>query len=297
MPEASFNAKKEEARERIVNETISQFYPIADSRGVTKVVVAGKGGVGKTVISATLCHLFAMSGSKVLAVDGDPQMNLAPTLGLPAEHLNSITPLNSQLDYIEEKVGARPGSGWGLFLRLNPKVDDVVSRFGVGVTEKIRLLVMGTLSKASIGCLCPENTLLEATVNHLALGEDEIVILDTEAGVEHFGRAIARGFQHAVVVTDPSYNSLSVATAALRLANDLGIPRLHLVCNKVHNDNDKSKAEKYALKANLGFDYTTTMIPYDEKVYNCDPSVLPILGLPESPFLSCAKQLFDLIQH
>lgn len=293
MPETErFSSKSEEEREAIVNETIRQFRKPGSGKG-TKIVVTGKGGVGKTVLSAALCHLFAMNGSNVLAVDGDPQMNLAPTLGLSTDSVGRITPLNAQLDYIEERVGARPGAGWGGFLTLNPEVDDVVSRFGVKVTEKMRLLVMGTLSKAAVGCLCPENTLLQATVNQMALSDEDVIVMDTEAGVEHFGRAIARGFEHAVVVTDASYNSLSVASDALGLAHDLGIPNLNLVCNRMHDQKDREKVRSYISNSKLGFDFSSFFIPYDQGVYECDPSLLPMLNDVESPFLGSLGDLFD----
>lgn len=290
MPEKDFSAKSEEEREAIVKDTVSHFNPGSSGSG-TKIVVTGKGGVGKTAISAALCLLFANSGYNVLAVDGDPQMNLAPTLGFSSDDACKITPLNEQLDYIEERVGSRPNSGWGLFLTLNPKVDDVVERFGKIVNEKIKLLVMGTLSKAAIGCLCPENTLLHATVSHIALKEDEVVVMDTEAGVEHFGRAIAKGFDHAVVVTDPSFNSLTVALDALRLAKDLGIRNLHLVINRVRSPKDEQKARNYISKSEVGAEYDVTVLPYDELLYECDPSVLPIFK-NGSRFLGSLKNLF-----
>ncbi|HUI01036.1 MAG TPA: AAA family ATPase [Nitrososphaerales archaeon] len=292
MPDR-FSAKREEERETIVNRTVGNFLTVRGGAEGTKIVVTGKGGVGKTVISSALSTIFAENGFGVLAVDGDPQMNMAPTLGLSASQIASITPLNEQLDYIEERVGARPNSGWGMFLTLNPNVKDVVSRFGVEVTDRIRLLVMGTLSKAAVGCLCPENTLLEATVNHIALTRNEAVVMDTEAGVEHFGRAIAKGFNHAVVVTDPSHNACSVAAHALRLAHDLRIPGLHLVCNRWRSEDDRQKVVRFMADANLGFDFSFHMIPYEPQVYECDPSIQPVLKGGAGAFVRSLEELFE----
>jgi CO dehydrogenase maturation factor len=295
MPD-KFSAKKEEERETIVNRTVGRFLTARGDGQGTKIVVTGKGGVGKTVICASLSTIFAENDFRVLAVDGDPQMNMAATLGLSASQIAGITPLNEQLDYIEERVGARPNSGWGLFLTLNPNVKDVVSRFGVEVTDRIKLLVMGTLSKASVGCLCPENTLLEATVNHIALTKDEVVVMDTEAGVEHFGRAIARGFQHAVVVTDPSYNSCSVAAHALRLAHDLGIPGLHVVCNRVRSPEESRKVARFMANADLGFDFSFHTVPYEPRIYECDPSIQPVVNGGASNFLGSMEDLFEQLR-
>ena len=296
MSRINFNSMSEEDREAIVKRALESFHPAERSSG-TKIVVTGKGGVGKTSISAALCHAFARQGHRVLAVDGDPQMNLGPTLGLSIDKASKIIPLNAQLDYIEEKVGARPGSGWGMFLTLNPNVEDVVSRFGIQAAENIELLVMGTLSKASIGCLCPENTLLAATVNQIALRKDEVILMDTEAGVEHFGRAIAKGFDHAIVVSDPSYNSLSVAISALKLANNLNIPGLHLVCNKIRSSRDVEKVERFLYRENPGLGFSKFYLDYDLEVYESDPSILPVLNSSSSGFYAAIKDFSELLEE
>ncbi len=296
MHRINFNSMSEEDREAIVKRAVESLHPAEGSSG-TKIVVTGKGGVGKTSISAALCHAFARRGHRVLAVDGDPQMNLGPTLGLSIDKTSKITPLNAQLDYIEEKVGARPGSGWGMFLTLNPNVEDVVSRFGIQAAENIELLVMGTLSKASIGCLCPENTLLAATVNQIALRKDEVILMDTEAGVEHFGRAIAKGFDHAIVVSDPSYNSLSVAISALKLANNLNIPGLHLVCNKIRSRGDVEKVERFLYHENPGLGFSKFYLDYDLEVYESDPSILPVLNSSTSRFYAATKDFSELLEE
>ena len=166
-----------------------------------RAVITGKGGVGKTTLTACLATALARSGVNTLAVDEDPQMNLPHAMGLGVEKASAIIPLNLNSAYIEEKTGARPGAtGWGALFRLNPDVDDVVARFGVRVAEKLSMLVMGTVKQAGGGCLCAENVLLDSVIRHLALRENEGILLDTQAGVEHFGRALSRGFSHCLVV-------------------------------------------------------------------------------------------------
>ena len=91
------------------------------------------------------------------------------------------------------------------------------------------------------GCLCPENTTLAQAIRAVGLRPGEAIVLDTQAGVEHFGRAIARGFGHAVIVTDPTYSGIGVAVSAGRLARDLGIPSVHLVVNRVRDDADRER--------------------------------------------------------
>jgi CO dehydrogenase maturation factor len=198
-----------------------------------KVVITGKGGVGKTTLTACLARLLNEKGLNILAADEDPQMNLPYALGLPVTEAARIVPLNQHHDYIEEKTGVRPGKSFGALFRLNPRVEDVVARFGVQIATNLNLLVMGTVVQAATGCLCAENVLLDSVIRHLSLRENEAVLLDTQAGMEHFGRAIAKGFSQCLVVSDNSFNALAVASHSARLARQIGIPSVRLVINRI----------------------------------------------------------------
>lgn len=250
-----------------------------------RVLITGKGGAGKTTSTAILSRLLARKGYKVLAVDEDPQMNLPFALGIPEEEAGRIVPLTRNLDYIEEKVGARPGAGWGLMLRLNPEVDDVVDRFGIRAPDGIRLLVMGTVVQAATGCLCPENALLDAVVHYINLREKEVILMDTQAGVEHFGRAIAKGFRQAVVVTDVTFNSMQVALHAARLARELGIPYRHLVLNRMRSPRDVQRARNQLQKVDDGLFTTVTEIPFTEELLEIEPDISPIVEEGVAPQL------------
>ena len=227
-------AKIQRAKIMAAADTIEGHTKIVPERGF-RVVITGKGGVGKTTITALLSHLFAQKRFTTLAVDEDPQMNLPYAIGIPREDSEMIVPLTRNLDYVEEKTGARPGEGWGLMLRLNPDVSDVVERFGVKGPEGINILVMGTVVQAATGCLCPENALLESVVRYINLRDNEVILMDTQAGVEHFGRAIAQGFDQALLVTDPTFNAVQVVKHSAHLAKELGIPSVHLIINRVRS--------------------------------------------------------------
>ncbi|MCF6265419.1 MAG: AAA family ATPase [Desulfuromusa sp.] len=209
-----------------------------------RIVITGKGGVGKTTLTSCLSRYLAQRGTTVLAVDEDPQMNLPYALGLPIAEATKITPLNQDLDYIEEKTGVRPGKSWGAMFRLGPQVEDVVERFGVKVTDKLNLLVMGTVVQAAAGCLCAENVLLDSVIRHLTLRENEVILLDTQAGVEHFGRALSKGFSQCLVVADGTFNALSVARHSAQLARQIGIPYVHLVINRA-GEGGRSKLARF----------------------------------------------------
>ncbi len=257
-----------------------------------RVVITGKGGVGKTTLTALLAKQFAGSGMNVLAVDEDPQQNLAFSLGYPIEQAEEIVPLSRNFDYIEEKVGARPGDGWGLLLTLNPNVSDVVERFGVRIGPGIDLLVMGSVVQAATGCLCPENALLESVIRYIRLRDDEVILLDTQAGVEHFGRALAEGFDQALVVTEPGFNAFTVALHSAQLAEELGISTIHLVVNKVRNKDEQEKFEKM-LGAEHPFD-TIFYLPFEERVLDCEPDVSALLE-DSGPFMDEVQNIFNAV--
>ena len=254
-----------------------------------RVVVTGKGGVGKTTTTALLAHLFARDGYNVLAVDEDPQMNLPYALGLDREIADAIVPISQNLDYIEEKTGARPGTSWGLYLNLTPDISDVVDKFGVRVTDNISVLVMGTVSKAATGCLCPENALLDAVVKFISLKKGEVILMDTQAGVEHFGRALSKGFKHCVVVTEPTFNAVEVAKRTGMLAKEIGIPNVFLLVNKVRREKDIDKVMENVSRNEGVFD-TIMFAPYDELLLDVEPSVKPLLER-ETPYVEVINKL------
>jgi CO dehydrogenase maturation factor len=258
-----------------------------------RVVITGKGGVGKTSLTALLARLLTKDAYRVLALDADPQMNLPYALGLAPDRARSLVPLSRNLDYVEEKTGARPGSGWGLFFRLNPDVDDVVERFGVVSPDGVRLLVMGNTVQPAAGCVCPENSLLASVANAVSLRRGEAILLDTQAGIEHFGRALARGFRHAVVVTDPTFNGVQVALYAARLARELGIPAIHFVVNRVRDERDVERVSQILEEAG-GFPFASRhRLPYEERLFQCEPDVGPLLTDANSPFLRAVAELRD----
>ncbi|MCX6635459.1 MAG: AAA family ATPase [Acidobacteria bacterium] len=197
-----------------------------------KVAVTGKGGVGKTTVSAFLARCWHDLGRPVVAVDADPDANLAGTLGYGGP---AIIPLSKLKQLIEERVGG--GDAWGGFLRMNPRVDDIPLEFGV-VIDGIRVLVMGTIERGGSGCACPANVLLREVLNHLLLRNQEHVVVDMEAGVEHLGRGTAEGVDEMLVVVEPGWASMETAARVTALAQDLGIRRTHAVANKISGPDD-----------------------------------------------------------
>lgn len=201
-----------------------------------KIAITGKGGVGKTTLSALLAQAYADMGRQVLAVDADPSPCLAGALGFPAELRKGLKPIAEMDALIEERTGAKPGTIGGFFT-LNPRVDDIPDRFSV-MHRNVRLLEMGSVDLGGSGCICPESAMLKTLFTHLLFRRDDVLILDMYAGVEHLGRATVDFVDAMLVVVEPTRRSLGTAAQIKKLANDIGLTRLWLVGNKVRNEQD-----------------------------------------------------------
>ena len=202
-----------------------------------KIAVTGKGGVGKTTLSSLLARLYADAGFTVLAIDADPDANLAAALGFPPELVARIKPIADMSELVEERTGMKPGTSGGFFT-LNPRVDDIPDTLATSFNG-VKLLVMGTVKKGGAGCVCGENTLIKSLVRHLLVERRDVVIMDMVAGVEHLGRGTAAAVDAMLVVVEPGQRSLETARTVQRLAADLGIRRVYAVGCKVRSDHDR----------------------------------------------------------
>ena len=201
-----------------------------------KLAITGKGGVGKTTISALLAQTYAERGRQVLAVDADPSPCLAGALGFPVDLRKQLTPISEMDELIYERTGAKPGTTGGFFT-INPRVDDIPERFSV-IHRNVRLLEMGAVDIGGSGCICPESAMLKTLFTHLLLRKDDMLILDMYAGVEHLGRSTVDFVDAMLVVVEPTRRSLGTAAQIRKLANDIGLNRLWLVGNKVRDEDE-----------------------------------------------------------
>jgi len=234
-----------------------------------KLAITGKGGVGKTTLTALLAQVYADAGRDVLAVDADPSPCLAGALGFPDELCAKLHPIAEMDELIEERTGAKPGTVGGFFT-LNPRVDDIPERFSV-LHRGVRLLEMGSVDMGGSGCICPESAMLKTLFTHLLFRKDDVLLLDMYAGVEHLGRATVDFVDAMLVVVEPTRRSLGTAAQIKKLANDIGLTRLYLVGNKVRNGDEAAflNAETPGLPV-LG------CLPSDLKVQEADRLGIPV---------------------
>lgn len=198
-----------------------------------KIAVCGKGGSGKSTISALLAKDFARRGYNVLVVDIDESNDgLHRHLGMsrPDELINYLGGKEPAAKAILEYYSTGDpkkifDKKWGL-----GDIPDVYVR----QRGQIRLVAIGKIAHFGEGCACTMGTLSKLFFDNLALGDKDIVIADTEAGIEHLGRGIENGFDTVLVIVDPSYESLVLCEKIKKIAGDNGT-RAYFVLNKVDN--------------------------------------------------------------
>jgi CO dehydrogenase maturation factor len=202
-----------------------------------KLAITGKGGVGKTTIASLLSSAFAAEGKDVIAIDANPDANLAAALGFSEPEIRKIAPIVELHNIIKERTGADPGSP-GSFFKLNPKVDDLPEHFSIS-KGNIKLLVMGTVKRGGSGCLCPESAILKSLLSHLVLSRSEVVILDMDAGLENLGRGTAQSVDAFLIIVEPGQRSFQSARSIVKLAKDLGTDNCFVVGSKTKDENDR----------------------------------------------------------
>jgi len=246
-----------------------------------KIAITGKGGVGKTTLAAGLARLYADAGFKVLAVDADPDSNLASSLGIPEERMASVVPIADMKDLVAERTGSQPGT-FGTFFKLNPRVDDLPDSLSV-THAGVKLLVMGTVKEGGGGCVCPESVMLKALMQHLLLARKDVVVLDMEAGIEHLGRGTAQSVDAMIVVTEPGLRSIQTARAIRKLAEDIKIGRVFVVINKVERPDEvaqiQAKLDGMPLLGTISFSPAVRSSDLEGvSAYDADPAFLEELA-------------------
>ncbi|MCP4453741.1 MAG: AAA family ATPase [Planctomycetes bacterium] len=239
-----------------------------------KIAVAGKGGVGKTTVSAVLAKLFSEDGLDVLAVDADPDANLCTAFGLSPDECPE------PLINMKALIGERTGTGReavGVYFKLNPRVSDLPEKHWHTV-DGVKLLAMGGIEQAGSGCACAKGSFLKALLSHTMLQREEVVVVDLDAGVECMGRASILGIDALIVVVEPGSRSIETATNIASMAKELGVKLVAVIVNKVTSPAQLDVIrEKLQLPILTSIEYSPLIQQADlerKSVFQSDPNVV-----------------------
>ena len=227
-----------------------------------KIAIVGKGGVGKTTISGTLCRIFAQQGKTVLAIDADPNPNLSTVLGLKTD---SWQPKNLSTDILER---VDDGAGSNKIIVKIP-LQEVLDQYGQTAPDDVTLLMVGKPEVAGSGCMCSAHACVRALIDQVLEGQsnDHITIVDMEASLEHMKRGTSQHVDFMLAVVEPYYRSLEAAGRFAVLAKELGIKQIWIIANKVKTDEDEKAIRQFCTKMDLDLHL---IIPFEDKVTEAD---------------------------
>lgn len=207
---------------------------------------AGKGGVGKTTTCSLISLYLDKKGFKVLAIDADPDSNLATSLGA-----KECTPLSQNKELLSSIV-QNTKSGLNGFYELNVSVENVVEEYGESWGTNGDIMTLGWTKNGGEGCYCVENTALSSMIKSVDKNKYDFIIIDGEAGLEHLSRGVFSNSDLLVLVYQMGKRSIQTAKDAKKLARDLGIKNIkNSICGYKDNELDLFKdifKEDFSLK-------------------------------------------------
>ncbi|HBY97551.1 MAG: AAA family ATPase [Ardenticatenaceae bacterium] len=247
-----------------------------------KIAVTGKGGVGKTTTAGTLARLLARGKQQVLALDADSNPNLALSLGIPRDRARLMPSVPPGLTEWREDTSGQA------YVHLRQPVAQFVADYGVTAPDGVRLLVMGEVSHAGVGCRCEAHAVARGITGHL-VAEADIAVLDMEAGLEHLGRGTTEHVDVLLIVVEPYYRALETATRIRDLAAQLELPRVLIVANRVRTPQDEAAIVQFCRNHDLEL---VAAIPYDDAIVAAEQrGQAPLDYAPQSPAMRVISDL------
>ena len=248
-----------------------------------KIAIAGKGGVGKTTISGTLCRVLGKNGNAVLAIDGDPNPNLSVVLGIDKEAEMPKALSTDIIERIEESEGK-----WKFQVKM--PFQEILDTYGQKAPDNVSLLMIGKPEKAGTGCMCGSHTVVRELIHSaLAHEEQQIMVVDTEASLEHMKRGTSQYVDKMYTVVEPYYRSLEAAGRFADMANQLGIVNVEAIANKVRNAEEEQAIREFCKKINLPI---AVILPFDEQVTDADLKGVSIMDYDKDAKVVKAMEVF-----
>ena len=231
------------------------------------IAVSGKGGTGKTLVSSLLIKALSDTKKDILAIDADPDSNLPEALGVDVH--KTVGDVREELK--EDTAKGNIPTGMNKWDILDYRVMESIIE-----TPNFDLLVMGRPEGS--GCYCAVNNMLRRIIENLSSNYD-MIIIDTEAGLEHLSRRTTQNVDVMLVVTDKSKRGMLTAQRIGQLADELEITfqELYLVLNRVNAENEEEILKK---AKETGLDMAG-VIYEDDEVTQYDIEGRPLVELPD----------------
>ena len=233
------------------------------------IAVAGKGGTGKTTLSALIIDYLAKNKrGAVLAIDADPSTNLNLALGVP---------LYDTVGDVREETATAVGGGQAM--GGLSKWDYLDYRINEALVEETTFDLLAMGRPEGPGCYCAANNILRTSVDRLSDAYDYVVI-DNEAGLEHLSRRTTQDVDLLILVSDPSLRGIIAAGRVAELVDELktDVGAIYLVVNRVNGETLPEPLMKAIEDHNLKLG---GLIPADPAVNELDALGEPIVKLPE----------------
>ncbi len=185
-----------------------------------KLIVCGKGGCGKSTVAVLMSRAFARLGRRVMLVDADES-----NMGL--HRLAGTAPAATLLETLGGRHALRPkpagqlGEACNLFYDRPFSLDEIPAACTPAV-DGVRLLKIGKIQHFGEGCACPMGGILRPLLSNLQVDAEDRVVVDTAAGVEHFGRGVDRHADTIVGIVDPTFESFKLAKKLMTLSAGSG---------------------------------------------------------------------------
>lgn len=255
-----------------------------------KIATVGKGGSGKSTIAGTLARILAEDGNKVLAIDGDPNPNLALTLGMAREQADEIRSIPPGIMEIkEDKDGKRK-------FHLSLSKQDLIKSYGAAAPHNIDLIVMGKPADGSAGsgCMCASHLAVRGVIAEMS-GYGNHTVTDMEAGLEHLKRGTARNVDVMLIVAEPYYRSLEAGARTYLLAKELEIPHIHVIANKVKNDADLQAIAQFCEQHDMPI---IGQVPHDEAFLEAERQAQAVVDFdPDCPGAVAIREIAEKISQ
>ena len=246
----------------------------------TTIALAGKGGVGKTTVSAMIVrYLMQTQPGAILAIDADPSSNLNMVLGLDLDWTvgdireNMLGEVKKSLTATGAAMGALPGGV------TKHEYLDYEIRSALAEGERFDLIAMGR--SEGPGCYCAVNHNLRDVIDSISKNY-RYVVIDNEAGMEHLSRRTTRDVDHLLIVSDPTQRGITTAERIRGMIPglDINVEHVHLILNRVMGELPALLTERVE---QLGIPFLGT-VPANNALMEFEFSGRPLVELgDESP--------------